>query len=164
VILVIGFGNPLRQDDSVGWAVAEALADQPGVELRRVHQLLPELAELLSRATDVVFVDARRGVPPGEVRRTRLKPASSAWSGTHSLSPEALLGLCLRHYGRTPEAVLVSIGGARFGFGEDLSPVVRAAIPEAVRCALGERLEASDPAPSRTPCLAAAGQGRPGPR
>jgi len=135
--LVIAFGNPLRQDDSVGWAVAEALMGRPGVELRRVHQLLPELAEPLSRATDVVFIDARRGVPSGEVRRERLAPASTTWTGTHSLGPEALLGLSLRHYGRAPEAVLVSIGGARFGFGEDLSPEVRDAIPQAVSCVLG---------------------------
>lgn len=145
--LVIGFGNPLRQDDSIGWVVAEALVDQPGVELRRVHQLLPELAESLSRAKDVVFVDARRGGPAGEVRRTRLTPASTTWSGTHSLSPEALLGLCERYYGRTPEAVLVSIAGARFGFGEDLSPEVRDAIPQAVSCVLGD----PDPRPKRRP-------------
>ena len=27
--LVIGYGNPLRSDDGVGWHVAERLADDP---------------------------------------------------------------------------------------------------------------------------------------
>jgi hydrogenase maturation protease len=135
--LVIACGNPLRQDDGVGWAVAAALSGRRDVEIETVHQLLPELAEPLSRASFAVFVDARRGGPTGEVRRTSISPSSHVWSGAHSLGPEALLGLCQRCYGRAPEAVLVSVAGSRFGFGEDLSPEVRDAVPGAVSRILG---------------------------
>ncbi len=136
--LVIAYGNPLRQDDGVGWAIAEALANHPAVELEAVHQLLPELAEPLSRASFAVFVDARRDGRAGEVRRTAIAPAPSGWAGAHSLGPEQLLGLCQRYYGHAPEAVLVSVAGACFGFGADLSPEVVRAIPSAVRCVLAE--------------------------
>jgi hydrogenase maturation protease len=136
--LVIAYGNPLRQDDGVGWAVAEALAGHPGVRLETVHQLLPELAEPLSRAHFAVFVDARRGGPAGEVRRTTVVAASDGWSSAHSLGPEQLLGLCERCFGHAPKAVLVSVAGARFDFGADLSPEVALAIPNAVSCVLAE--------------------------
>lgn len=136
--LVIAYGNPLRQDDGIGWAVAEALAHRhPAVDLETVHQLVPELAEPLSRASFAVFVDARRGGLPGEVQRRVVRPAADAWTSGHFLDPEQLLGLCQRCYGRAPEAVLVSVAGARFGFGADLSPDVVRSIPRAVRCVLG---------------------------
>jgi hydrogenase maturation protease len=135
--LVIAYGNPLRQDDGVGWAIAETLTHHhPAVELETVHQLVPEQAERLSRASFAVFVDARRGGAAGEVQRTVVRPAADAWTSGHLLGPEQLLGLCQRYYGRAPEAVLVSVSGARFGFGADLSPEVVRSIPRAVRCIL----------------------------
>ena len=53
-LLVIGVGNPLREDDGVGWRLAEALA-QAGVEVHTCHQLLPELAAELGRVDLVLF-------------------------------------------------------------------------------------------------------------
>jgi hydrogenase maturation protease len=137
--LVVAYGNPLRQDDGVGWAVAAALSGRDDVEVRTVQQLLPEMAEALARAAFVVFVDARRGGEPGLVEQAAVTPAWTTWTGAHSLRPEELLGLCRRYYGRAPEAVLVSVAGERFGFGEELSPAVRAAIPRVVEDVLGLR-------------------------
>jgi hypothetical protein len=68
-ILVIAWGNPLREDDGVAWHVLEALRALrphpalPALHLRHAHQLVPEMAECVSRATGVVFVDARREKP-----------------------------------------------------------------------------------------------------
>src|SRR5580704_15594719 len=49
--LVIGYGNPLRSDDALGWhasrLLAQALAGQE-VDVITCHQLTPELAEPLS--------------------------------------------------------------------------------------------------------------------
>src|SRR5690242_12833541 len=77
-VLVIGYGNPLRGDDGVGWHAAEALAkslqDEERVPAERVmvlacHQLTLELAEPLSRVERVIFIDACDGPPPGSVDR-----------------------------------------------------------------------------------------------
>jgi hydrogenase maturation protease len=135
-VLVIAYGNPLREDDGVGWAVAAAVERCPGVEVKVVHQLLPELVEPLSRASSVVFVDARNEGRPGSVHREPVLALAGAEAMTHTLDPGRLLGLCLRLYGRAPEAVAVSVAGARFGFGHHLSEPVRRAVPEAARCVL----------------------------
>ena len=46
-------------------------------------------------------------------------------------SPEGLLLLAERLYDARPRAYLVTIGAASFALGEDLSPSVAAALPEA---------------------------------
>jgi hydrogenase maturation protease len=146
--LVIAFGNPLREDDGVGWAVAEALQARGRVTVLAVHQLGPELAEAVSGARTVVFVDARCDAPPGAVLSERLSPAPPRQDLNHVLDPRALLLYSQLLYGCAPEAAMVSVAGARFGFGHHLSPAVRRALPEAVR-----RIEdlATDPHPSAGP-------------
>jgi hydrogenase maturation protease len=51
-VLVIGYGNTLRRDDAVGPLSAEEVSrwGRPGVVPLDLAQLLPELAERLSRA------------------------------------------------------------------------------------------------------------------
>ena len=56
-VLIVAYGNPLRSDDGVGWVVAEELRRSlalPEVEVLRLQQLLPEVAESLSRAETVI--------------------------------------------------------------------------------------------------------------
>src|SRR5579862_9528285 len=50
-ILIIAYGNPLRCDDGIAWRAADALAQKlsdSDVEIVRLHQLAPELAETIS--------------------------------------------------------------------------------------------------------------------
>jgi hydrogenase maturation protease len=143
-VLVIAFGNPLREDDGAAWAVAEALEGRHGLDVMRVHQLTPELAEVVSTASRVVFVDAARGEAAGEVRRQQVTAADEAWTGTHTLDPARLLALCRALYGRAPRASVVSIAGARFGFGSELSPAVRRAVRAAARRVLGRSWRARE--------------------
>jgi hydrogenase maturation protease len=143
--LVIAYGNPLREDDGVAWAVAAALEGRPGLEVRTVHQLVPELAEALRGAATVVFVDADRNGPAGRVRRRLLAGSGSPGPLGHALDPARLLGLCASLYARAPRATLVSVAGARFGFGGSLSRAALRAVPAAVR----KVLEASRPARRR---------------
>lgn len=76
--LLIGYGNPLRSDDGLGWRVAEALRTQveqqaateataqaQSLDIVTCQQLNPELAEAISRADLAIFVDA--AVPTGVV-------------------------------------------------------------------------------------------------
>jgi hydrogenase maturation protease len=141
-VLVIAWGDPLREDDGVGWHVLEALRalrprpSLPALHLRHAHQLVPEMAECVSRATGVVFVDARRDGTPGEVRCEGVAPVAGSSPLATSLSPQALLLYAEQLHGRAPEAVVLSIAGERFGTGESLSPVVRRAIPRAIRAVI----------------------------
>ena len=136
-VLVIGYGNPLRGDDGFGWQVAQLLGE---IHLRQLevitcHQLTPELAELLARATRAVFVDASVTVAPGtlEIRALviqELEPASMTESLTHHLTPAHLLVLARTLYGRAPPATLITVGAINLAHAEHLSPGVKAVIPE----------------------------------
>jgi hydrogenase maturation protease len=132
-LLIIGCGNPLRGDDAVAWRAAERLAESlhdTDALVRIGHQLTPELAEAISQARQVIFLDADCGRRPGEVALRAVEPASSLSElFTHQLTPERLLALAMRLYGSCPEAVLISVGAGSFEFGEALSPEVEAALP-----------------------------------
>jgi hydrogenase maturation protease len=128
--LVIGYGNPLRGDDGVGWVVAQRLAqlvDPDRVATMAVHSLTPDLAAALGHAQLVIFVDAAEDKPPGYLGSTSVCPTAQLPSMSHSLDPAALLHLTRQLYGRCPHGVLFTIGGAEFGHKEHLSdPVDRA--------------------------------------
>lgn len=130
--LVIGIGNPLRRDDGFGAAVASAVADAslPAVEVRIVHQLTPELSELVAAFEAVAFVDASVAEPPGLVSERAAAPRTHALRSAHHLGPEALLGLGARLYGRAPRAAMFSVGVGDLDHGEGLSASVKAAVPE----------------------------------
>ncbi len=130
--LVIGWGNPLRGDDALGWKAAEELTRSlPEADVRVSHQLVPEFAEDISRADFVVFIDAACDNGWGELRRQSVEPRRSPSTGfSHQLDPAGLLELAERLYGRCPRAVLFSVGARRFGYGEELSEPVQSALPE----------------------------------
>ena len=121
------WGNPLREDDGVAWHVIEVLRRlQRRPSLRPApapcsSATAPELAEPVSYAAGVVFVDARRDGTPGQVSCEAVT-ASAGQPAAHSLSPRALLLYAESLYGRAPQAVEVDISGERFGMGEGLSP------------------------------------------
>jgi hydrogenase maturation protease len=136
VILVIACGNPLRQDDGVGWHVAERLraADPPGLGVLTCHQLTPELAEPIAHADRVVFVDASTRGPAGRVESRRVAAGfDPAGALSHALTPAGLLGLAAELYGRTGPAWCVTVAGQVFGHGADLSPAVEASVEIAAR-------------------------------
>jgi hydrogenase maturation protease len=126
-VLIIGYGNPLRGDDGLGYRAAERI---PGAIA--VHQLTPELMDPISRADRVVFLDASAEGVPGEIRRRALVPAASG-AFTHHATPEGLLAGALELYGRCPEATLITVTGASFELSESLSPEVQAALEEILR-------------------------------
>jgi hydrogenase maturation protease len=135
-VLVIGYGNPLRGDDGLGWYVAELLADDPrlhGAQVLRLHQLVPELAENVSRASLVVLVDAAEDGDPGSVsvRRVRPRPpAPATWS--HHLDPETLAELAEALYGASPPMVLVTVAAGSLTEADHLSIPLQQALPEVV--------------------------------
>ncbi|MEP7293735.1 MAG: hydrogenase maturation protease, partial [Chloroflexota bacterium] len=67
MILIIGYGNPLRSDDAIGQRIAEMMEKRLKLEAVQVitaYQLTPELVEPIRDAQLVVFIDARVGQRP----------------------------------------------------------------------------------------------------
>jgi hydrogenase maturation protease len=135
--LIIGYGNPLRGDDGLGWHAAQCLAavlNKPEVEIIACHQLTPELAEPISRADLVVFIDAAPQGPAGRLSSQRIT-LDAVLPGTfsHHLTPRTLLAWAQALYGSYPEAMLFSVSSQCFDCSEALSPPVAAAVPELVQ-------------------------------
>ncbi len=122
----------MRGDDGLGWKAAEAIGRAiPEAEVRASHQLLPEYAEEISRSDLVIFIDAACDNGWGELRTEAIQPRSCPSAAfSHQLDPAGLLGLAEHLYGRSPEAILCTVGGRRFGYGEELSQEVQSALPE----------------------------------
>lgn len=129
--LVVGYGNPLRGDDGLGWHAAAALAADPRLadaDVLARHQLTPELAEDIANARLAVLIDASLGDTPGRVSIREVAPASGpSWS--HHLRPEDVVGLARALFGAAPQVFLVTVAGARFGYGTQLSPAVSDSLP-----------------------------------
>jgi hydrogenase maturation protease len=133
-LLVIGYGNELRGDDGVGPAAAARTGELglPGVEILTVHQLVPELADPISRAATVVFVDA--SVEELEdVQMRELQPLEDVQVSAHSSDPRGLLTLARDLFDRAPAAWMISIPVSDFSFGEQLSRQAQDGVEKAVQ-------------------------------
>jgi len=137
--LVIGYGNPDRQDDGVGWHILKNLAEQLGyqvpddpgasieifdskVDLLYILQIYPELAETISQYDRVCFVDAHTSDITEEICWVDLSPEYEKSPLTHHMSPKTVLSIASTIYGNKPSAILVSVRGYHFGFMRELSP------------------------------------------
>jgi len=121
--LVLGYGNPSRGDDGVGWCVVRELEerDLPDVRLETSHQLDLEFAEIVSEFDSVFFVDAAVADSPEPITRSEIRPRMHAHTTSHHLLPSDVLALCACLYGKEPEAVLYTIRGESFGFAAEIS-------------------------------------------
>ncbi len=114
-VLLLGYGNPGRLDDGLGAALAEQVErlGLPGVRVEADYQLCLEDAEAAARHEVVIFADAATsGSEPFSFRR--VEPARGLSFSTHSLRPEAVLGLASELFGARPEGYLLGIRGYAF--------------------------------------------------
>lgn len=122
-VLVLGYGNPGRRDDGLGPAAAAALEQLglPGVTVEFDYQLTVEDAAAAARHDAVLFIDAAcRGPAPYSFRA--LTPLAEVSFSTHSVAPEAVLGLAAELFQRPTPGWLLGIRGYEFNeFGEGLS-------------------------------------------
>lgn len=140
--LIIGYGNPLRGDDGLGWAAAElldGLTDPAHVEIITCQQLTPDLAEAISRAGQVIFIDAAVEGTPGavQIRPLTTPPATDDGTFTHHLDAPGLLELAASLYDVTPPAHLVTVRGYDFSFRDGLSDEMGGVLNEVVLAVLG---------------------------
>ena len=139
IVLIVAYGNPLRSDDSVAWRAAEILETKfhpPEVEILRLHQLTPELADTLRNFRCVIFVDASCNGSvdkPGRIRVEEIDGGTSEPTRfSHVLSPKKVVDLATQLYGASLRAFCVTVAGDNFDHGESLSPAVAAALSQLV--------------------------------
>ncbi len=160
-VLIVAYGNLSRRDDGVAFHIVRRLREELGLPepenapgegasvlasdsdyaewserlaVACMHQLAPEMVEMLSEHDVVVFVDAHvagAGWQPVEWRA--LEPTYHSGMVSHHLKPETVLALCRSLYGRNPQGYVLSVEGTDFDFGETLSPGTAALLGEAVR-------------------------------
>ncbi len=145
--LLIGWGNPDRQDDGVAWHVLRAVADRLNlpapdsyeepfecghaqVEFLFLLQLTPELGEDIAGYERVVFIDAAVGAGGGEIVTEGMEAQATELPVlSHHLSPEALMVMTRSLYAAQTEALLLTVCGTEFQFSRELSERVRGAVP-----------------------------------
>ena len=138
-VRVLLCGERMRGDDAAALRAADLLPEDARAlaELIEVGQLSLEALLDVPDGVSAIVADAAIGVEAGQVvvlplmtvaakggvGRGGAVPASS-----HSIAPDQVLALAAELRGSLPRGVFVGIGGARFGFGEELSPVVAAGL------------------------------------
>ena len=147
-LLIIGYGNPDREDDGVAWHILRALTTKLGLpspesyeddfpESTQVDfafhlQLTPEMAEEIAEYKYLCFIDAHTGNIPEPVRLITVESEFQNSPFTHHLTPQSLLSMCKTIYEKKPDAVLLSVLGHRFLFSRELSADTAQLVPQAV--------------------------------
>lgn len=148
-LLLLGYGNPDREDDGVAWHILHALAIKLGLPAPDSYedefpepaqidfafhlQLTPEMAEDVASYPYVCFIDAHTGNIPEAVRLIDVESEFQNSPFTHHLTPQSLISMCETIYGTKPDSVLLSVLGHRFLFTRELSPETAALVPHAVQ-------------------------------
>jgi hydrogenase maturation protease len=139
-VLVIGCGSELRGDDGVGRRVAdriEALA-LPGVVVRSVVQLVPELALDVAAADLVILADADLDARAVQSERVTRGEAASPTAMSHHLTAASLLQLAATVSDHDASGVavdaieLVRIPAHDLALGDRLSPRAESDVDAAV--------------------------------
>ncbi len=147
-LLIIGNGNPDRQDDGAAWHILRAVALKLGlpasesyedlfpesslVDFTFALQLTPEMAEEINMYEYACFIDAHTGNIPEPMRLIEVESEFQASPFTHHLTPQSLLSICETLCGSKPEAVLLSVRGYHFGLSQQLSEETANLLPQAV--------------------------------
>jgi hydrogenase maturation protease len=122
-IMVIGYGNPGRLDDGLGPAAADALGklNLTNITVDADYQLTVEDAAAVANHDVVIFVDAAvRGSEPFYFKR--IEPRSALKFSSHSVDPQAVLGLARDLFNAKTSGYVMGIRGYKFNeFGEVLS-------------------------------------------
>ncbi|MGC8782971.1 MAG: hydrogenase maturation protease [Armatimonadota bacterium] len=147
-ILLVGVGNPYRQDDGAGIAVVRRLRPllQERVECVECTGDLIALMDIWQGYEQVVVIDAMHsGRSAGEVIRLdasrRSLPADGHFSFTHAMGLNETLALAHALNQMPPKLVIYGIEGKHFGEGEALSAEVAKAVEDVVRYILQELRE-----------------------
>ena len=148
-LLILGYGNPDREDDGVAWHILRATTiklgllppesyedefpESPQIDFAFYLQLTPEMAEDVAVYEYVCFIDAHTGNIPEPVRLVDVESEFQNSPFTHHLTAQSLMSMCETIYRKKPDAALLSVLGHRFLFSRELSQETAALVPQAVK-------------------------------
>lgn len=154
-ILIVGLGNPILTDDSVGWKVAQAVRERlnshqvrgsNGARIEIVEACVGglSLAEMLVGHTRAIVIDAMvtGHVPPGTVSLFKLRdlPGTLNMASAHDTNLATALRAMRRFEAQIPDDAAIDIVGIEaqdvWTFGEGCTPEVMASVPEAAALVL----------------------------
>ena len=122
--LIYGIGNSGRQDDGLGWAFIDRLEQirpLPRARLRRAYQLNLEDADLISRYTRVLFVDATKDPAVESFTLNRPEPKLDFSFTSHAISVPSILATTQQCFEHVPDAYLLAIRGYEWELQEGLT-------------------------------------------
>jgi hydrogenase maturation protease len=125
-ILILGYGNPGRQDDGLGPAAVSEIESMGLPNLTAFDNYQLNIEDAMDVAThDIVwFIDAAKsGASPYSVRS--VSPSSTIEFTSHIVRPEVILAIARQCYGGSPQAFLLAIRGYEFEFTEALTAGAR---------------------------------------
>jgi hydrogenase maturation protease len=136
-LLIIGIGNPFRNDDAAGLH-ATRLLKKMDFESSIILEHSGEgasLMEMWKGADAVILIDAvSSGSPPGTIHRlqpaNRPLPAQMFQSSTHAFSLPHAVEMARALNQLPPHLLVFGIEGQNFQAGSELSPEVRSVLPE----------------------------------
>jgi hydrogenase maturation protease len=147
--LLIGYGNPDREDDGVAWHILRGVADFFGVIIpdildedlitvnKNLHflfdlQLIPEMTYDMAQYSRICFVDAHTGALESDLNIQTLDRKFQNSPLTHHMTPQTILAILDQTFNHKPEAILVSVRGYQFGFENFLSPRTKILAAQAI--------------------------------
>jgi hydrogenase maturation protein HypF len=134
MILIVGVGNILRNDDGIGALIIEQIdaLKWPGVETQVTQQLHLEAIEDFLPYEKIIIVDASSDDSGCNFQKINISSETAAMASSHHLSLQILLSLAKKIYNRDLNLYLCKIKGKSFEIGDSISPEVQACIPKAI--------------------------------
>jgi hydrogenase maturation protease len=143
--VIIGYGNPERGDDGAGLLAAESLREQaPGhIEVWTSAGDATSLLDAWAGREKAVLIDVfESGGVPGTVYRFEgqeaLDMSAKAHTSTHGLGLREAIHLGKLLDQMPKRLVVIGVEAGAMGFGGELTPEVREAMPEIRRRVLEE--------------------------
>ena len=122
--LIYGIGNAGRQDDGLGWAFIDRLEQihpRPRARLRRTYQLGLEDADLISRYTRVLFVDATKDPAVESFNLSLPVPRLDFSFTSHAISVPSILATTQQCFDHVPDAYVLAIRGYQWELQQGLT-------------------------------------------
>lgn len=125
-ILIFGYGNPGRQDDGLGVAIAERIegwarqVSKTNIEVDSNYQLNIEDASNISEYDIIYFIDASKEDIDSFIIE-EVSPSAKEEFTTHSASPGYILDLCHKIYRKYPQVYLLHVKGYEWEFMEEMT-------------------------------------------